>query len=122
LAASGASFAQSSVEIYGVIDQAYAVTNTKYTESGVFDGTPYDSTAKLKTTNSGTQSGLATQRLGFRGTEDLGGGLKAKFQIENSLSAGNATTNGFGSRPTFVGLEGGFGTILLGRQDTVSSS
>jgi predicted porin len=68
--------------------------------------------------NTGNQSGLATQRLGFRGTEDLGAGLKAKFQIESALSAGGADTNGFGSRPTFVGLEGGFGTILLGRQDT----
>ncbi len=61
---------------------------------------------------------MVTQRLGFRGTEDLGGGLKARFQVESALSAGNADTNGFGSRPTFVGLEGGFGTILLGRQDT----
>lgn len=105
-----ASFAQSTVEIYGIIDQSYAVTTI----------TASDNTGSLKATinNTGNQGGLATQRLGFRGTEDLGGGLKAKFQVESALSAGGADTNGFGSRPTFVGLEGGFGTILLGRQDT----
>ena len=93
-----------------MIDQAYTNTTIK--------GSDADGAAKATIANSGTQSGLATQRLGFRGTEDLGGGLKAKFQIENSLSAGAAASNGIGSRPTFVGLEGGFGTILLGRQDT----
>lgn len=108
--AATSAFAQSSVEIYGVIDQAYTNTTIK--------GSDADGAAKATIANSGTQSGLATQRLGFRGTEDLGGGLKAKFQIENSLSAGAAASNGIGSRPTFVGLEGGFGTILLGRQDT----
>ena len=48
----------------------------------------------------------------------MGGGLKAIFQIENALSAGSAGTNGFGSRPTFVGLSGNFGTVTLGRQDS----
>ncbi|MGV0984165.1 MAG: porin [Limnohabitans sp.] len=110
MAAAGASFAQSSVEIYGIIDQAYTNTTIKASDTGF--------AAKATIANSGTQSGLATQRLGFRGIEDLGGGLKAKFQVENSLSAGGADKNGFGSRPTFVGLEGSFGTILLGRQDT----
>ena len=104
------SFAQSSIEIYGIIDQSYAVSTIKGS----------DNTGGFKYTlnNSGNQSGLATQRIGFRGTEDLGGGLKGRFQIESALSAGGAGDNGFGSRPTFVGLEGGFGTILLGRQDT----
>ncbi len=81
--------------------------------------------AKITSKHTGTQSGLATQRIGFRGTEDMGGGLKGIFQIESALTAGNAsdpisstTTNTFGSRPTFVGLSGGFGTVTLGRQDT----
>ena len=108
--AATASFAQSSVEIYGIIDQSYS--GTTVTASG------NDGSLKATINNSGNQSGLATQRIGFRGTEDLGGGLKGMFQIENALSAGGASTNGFGSRPTFVGLSGGFGTILLGRQDT----
>ena len=108
--AATASFAQSSVEIYGIIDQSYSSLTGK--------GSIEDVSTKVTSTTTGNQSGLATQRIGFRGTEDLGGGLKGRFQIESSLSAGNAGTNGFGSRPTFVGLEGGFGTVLLGRQDT----
>jgi len=98
------------VTIYGIIDQGYSSTTGKFSEPGVSD--------KGSLTTTGNQSGLATQRLGFRGVEDLGGGLKARFQVETSLTAGNAAANTFGSRPTFVGLEGGFGTILLGRQDT----
>ncbi len=108
--AATASFAQSSVEIYGIIDQSYSSLTGK--------GSVEDGSTKVTSTTTGNQSGLATQRIGFRGTEDLGGGLKGRFQIESSLSAGNAGTNGFGSRPTFVGLEGSFGTVLLGRQDT----
>ena len=96
--------------IYGIIDQGISSATAK------FAGPDFSDKATLTTT--GNQGGLATQRIGFRGVEDLGGGLKARFQIESSLSAGNAASNGFGSRPTFVGLEGGFGTILLGRQDT----
>ena len=55
--------------------------------------------------------------IGFRGTEDLGGGLKAFFQLESSAppDAGGGT---FGSRNSGVGLIGGFGTIVLGRWDS----
>lgn len=57
-------------------------------------------------------------RLGFRGREGLGGGLTAIWQIESkiSLDQGSGT---FGSRDTFVGLKGGFGTVKLGNMDTV---
>lgn len=51
-------------------------------------------------------------RLGFKGSEDLGDGMKAVFQIESQI---NSTV---GSRNTFVGLAGGFGTVVLGRHDT----
>jgi predicted porin len=55
--------------------------------------------------------------IGFRGTEDLGGGLKAWFQLESSAppDAGGGT---FGSRNSGVGLQGGFGTIVLGKWDS----
>ncbi len=67
-------------------------------------------------------------RLGVRGIEDLGGGLRAVFQIESGLSAdtGNRlgqggqtnTSAGFlASRPSWVGLDGAFGRVLWGRQD-----
>lgn len=115
--AATSAFAQSSVEIYGIIDQSVADTTAEYSDA--------TGSAKLKAKHTGVQSGLATQRIGFRGTEDLGGGTKAIFQIENALSAGianvndNRDANGFGSRPTFVGLSNtDVGTLTFGRQDT----
>ena len=79
---------------------------------------------------SGVPGGVATQPIGrrgvvkdessligIRGTEDLGGGLKAFFQLESSTppDVGGGT---FGSRNSGVGLQGAFGSILLGRWDT----
>jgi predicted porin len=61
-------------------------------------------------------------RLGFKGTEDLGDGLKAIFQLEMGFSSDTgvmSTDNTPFSRNTFVGLSGGFGTIKLGNMDTV---
>jgi predicted porin len=84
-----------------------------------------------------------TSRIGFKGSEDLGGGLKAIWQIEQQINAtngpldnalnsatvktagGSAVTGvndgAFGNaglRNTFVGLAGGFGTVIVGRHDT----
>lgn len=55
--------------------------------------------------------------VGFRGTEDLGGGLKAFFQIE-SATAPDAGGGTFASRNSGVGLTGAWGSVLLGRWDT----
>lgn len=57
-------------------------------------------------------------RIGFKGSEDLGGGLKGIWQIEQQLNAGIGGTGTMTSRNTFVGLSGGFGTVILGRHDT----
>lgn len=66
-------------------------------------------------------------RIGFKGAEDLGGGLKVVWQIENGVSnnakksgASNTGVGGqvLGGRNTFIGLAGGFGTVLMGRHDT----
>jgi predicted porin len=54
--------------------------------------------------------------LGVRGTEDLGGGLKAFFQLETGFPPDNTGT--FANRNSAIGLQGGFGSILLGRWDT----
>jgi len=104
LAASGAAMAQSSVTLYGVVD-----VNITYEDTGV------DSVTKV-------QSGDANQsgsRWGLKGAEDLGSGLKAIFTLESGFSAddGQAGQGGrlFG-RQSWVGLQGGFGTVKLGRQ------
>jgi predicted porin len=99
------------VTLYGIIDQAY----------GRFDS----GAASNATWTGSTQNLLSTQRLGFRGSEDLGGGLKANFQIEGTLSsdaasAGSSTnTTGFlnTSREMWVGLSGNFGAVKVGRTD-----
>jgi len=59
-------------------------------------------------------------RIGFKGSEDLGGGMKAVWQIENGVQFDGAAgaLGGLGLRNTFVGLSSGFGTVLAGRHDT----
>jgi predicted porin len=56
--------------------------------------------------------------IGFRGTEDLGGGLKAFFQAETEFRPDQNDLAGFGNRNSGVGLQGDFGSVLLGRWDT----
>jgi predicted porin len=109
LAAAGAASAQSSVTLFGIVDASIS----HY--SGSNDG------------NSRTvlgNSGLNTSRLGFRGVEDLGGGLAASFWLEGALgnddgTAGSLGTGGFDfRRRSTVSLSGGFGEVRLGRDLT----
>ncbi len=96
--------AQSSVTVYGIMDAAVSREDT-----GAPDG-------ERTAINSGNQS---SSRLGFRGTEDLGNGMKALFNIEAgvSLDTGAGDSALFGRRAV-VGLEGGFGTLTIGREYT----
>ncbi|MBS0495636.1 MAG: porin [Proteobacteria bacterium] len=110
LATSGAAMAQSSVTLFGVVDA----------------GPTYVNGAQNKTSlNSG---GQLTSRFGLRGTEDLGGGLKANFWLESGLNldtgdgkSSGATGTGLEfKRRSTVGLEGGFGEVRLGRELTAA--
>ena len=97
--------AQSNVTVYGVADAAISLEDT---------GAP--GANRQTKVNSGNQS---SSRFGFRGTEDLGNGLKALFNIE----AGYALDTGAGDTPLFgrrsvVGLQGNFGTVTIGREYT----
>src|SRR5438309_1837760 len=58
-----------------------------------------------------------SSRFGMRGTESLGGGLNAIFQIEQNVSGdtGNAASSSIASRETFVGLQGSWGKVTLGK-------
>ena len=69
----------------------------------------------------GDNDGTITQmedygsRIGFKGEEDLGNGLKAIWQVEQRVSlAGAQSAEGFNTRDTFIGLEGGFGKVRAG--------
>jgi predicted porin len=95
--------ATSNVDIYGILNIAIQDTNADNKDMAIVDN---------------------VSRIGFKGTEDLGGGLKAVWQIEQALTSnpsesGNAVGgNTLAGRNTFVGLAGGFGTVLMGRHDT----
>lgn len=104
MAVSGAALAQSSVTVYGRMDLSVGSEKNQLANT---------STSKVFSGN------LTTSRLGFRGTEDLGGGLKAIFQIETAISADAPGTTTLGDRHAIVGLSGGFGTVKLGRTETV---
>ena len=108
LAASGAAMAQSSVTLYGVVDTG--LTYSKGEES-VYGMTHV--------------GGNVNSRLGFRGVEDLGNGLKATFNLEAGMGVDDGTDYFTGSgmafrRTSTVGLEGGFGSVRLGRMLTSS--
>jgi len=95
-------FAQSNVTIYGVAD-AYM----GFGSHGDNDKAGVDS------------GGLSGSRIGFRGTEDLGNGLKAVFTLEQGFKIDTGAENDGSTafqRQAFVGLSGAFGTVSLGRQ------
>jgi predicted porin len=100
--------AQSSVTVYGLFDVSVESTDSNALANNVV----------TKTTNTGRDGGLAGSRIGFRGTEDLGGGLKANFVAEFQYSPTEAN-NGLASttRLGFVELQSAsMGSIRAGRQ------
>ena len=133
----GVAQAQSSVTVYGNLDVAAASTENKTTTN-----TGGVTNVKGRTTGNG-DGGLSTSVIGFRGVEDLGGGMGAKFHLEYDLidigtgangqtstaatADVNATTSaagsGFGARLAYVGLEGkSWGEIRAGRQAQLTHS
>lgn len=114
----GAAQAQSSVTIYGIVDTGVVYSSKVVNAAANGTGSKFE----LK---SGVVQG---SRLGFKGVEDLGGGLSAVFNLEagfaNDTGAQSVAGNLF-NRKSVVGLAGGFGTVLLGRQtdfaDTISA-
>jgi predicted porin len=99
----GVAHAQSSVTLYGIIDVGINMN----TNAGGFH--KYDM-------SSGVMQG---SRFGLRGTEDLGGGLKALFVLENGFDVTNGKLGQGGlmfGRQAYVGLSSQFGTVTLGRQ------
>ncbi len=99
----GAASAQSSVTLYGKLDLGFAKAAGS-ADKQVADG--------------------SSSRVGFRGVEDLGGGLKALFQFEHRFNpdTGTVTNTAFWHGLSTVGLGGSFGTVNLGRQYTAAFS
>ncbi|BDX20794.1 porin [Polynucleobacter sp. TUM22923] len=103
--------AQSSVTVYGILDVGYIGGNVRSASS---TGVP----AKGTYSSIGS-SAESTSRLGFRGTEDLGGGMSAFFTIETGVQPTNVTASTFNNRQTFVGLKDNkIGAISFGTQYT----
>ena len=102
----GVASAQSSVTLYGTLDVNARVINN--------DG----STRRYSL----SQDGINSSQLGFKGVEDLGGGLKAGFVLLSALNADTGTTNTakFFNRRATVSLMGNFGEVRLGRDYTPS--
>lgn len=111
-AGSGIAHAQSGVTIYGVLD-----AGLRYAHG--LESTNNGSAGSSTALNSGINT---TSRLGFRGSEDLGGGLKAIFNLESGINVDTgamANTAKQFDRASWVGLQGGWGTLTLGRQTTL---
>jgi len=105
----GAASAQSSVTLFGIVD-----LGLRNQDNG--------SAGSRKTLS---QDGYNSSRLGVRGIEDMGGGLKASFHLEGGISAdtggqggSNGTVTANWNRRSTVSLMGGFGEIRLGRDYT----
>jgi GBP family porin len=144
-AMSGAAFAQvapNNITLYGILDAGLQSTKTTTRAS--------DAAAEVSGTVTGLNSGIQSgNRWGLRGSEDLGGGLRANFQLESgfnldngALAQGTTTTvstavastpasvgtatvpsvNRLFGRAAWMGLSGGFGEVRLGRMATYSSN
>jgi len=108
--AASAAHAQSSVTLYGLVDAGIAYTNN------VANGAPGHGSGRVA-----LQSGnISGSRFGLRGSEDLGGGLRAVFVLENGFNVNNGALGQGGrmfGRQAYVGLSSSqFGALTMGRQ------
>jgi predicted porin len=106
MAAAGAASAQSSVQLYGIADVWFG--QAKITANG------QDLYKQTKVDN----DGVSNSRWGLKGAEDLGGGLKADFQLEQGFALDTGKADSGFNRVATVGLSGNFGAVTLGKQYT----
>ena len=106
VAAALAAPAMAQTVVYGIFDQAVSQDDTGAATSNTYTGL--------------TGNILASQRLGFRSSEDLGGGLKAEVVLESAAGDNSAAGSGTAvttARAAYVGISGAFGSIKLGTTD-----
>lgn len=129
LAASGVASAQSTVTLYGLVDAYVGTSRVKVSAPSL---------ASMSLRQSVVDSGgFNTSRFGLKGSEDLGGGLKANFVLESGFDASTGAANNYTNpfvidpktgqkavstsifgRQSWVGLSGGFGEVRLGKMWT----
>lgn len=115
MAGSHCAFAQSSVTLFGIVDAGINFTSNAQTgrsASGLHGANQYSF-------EDGATGGIYGSRWGLKGTEDLGGGLKAVFMLENGFAINNGTLGQGGAefgRQAYVGLQSSYGGLALGRQ------
>jgi predicted porin len=113
----GAAQAQSSVTVYGILDVGVAGGNTRSANNA----NGFAANNVITKTGVGIANGAeSTNRIGFKGSEDLGGGMSAFFTVEQSIDVNAASiVNANGNRQTFAGLKkNGIGSISAGTQYT----
>ncbi|MDR2111591.1 MAG: porin [Candidatus Accumulibacter sp.] len=100
---SGAAYAQTNVTLYGRFDVGYVYSKSDF--------------SKFAGIENGPSTGGGSSRIGIRGEEALGNGLKAIFEAEwgSNLDVGQAAVN---ARWAYVGLSGNFGRVIAGRLKT----
>ncbi|AOV18045.1 hypothetical protein BJI67_14115 [Acidihalobacter aeolianus] len=106
--------AQADVTLYGKFEGSLDYLNTA--SNTTVNGTYYGVTNGTSTNQSLSGLNLNSSRWGIKGSEDLGDGLRAIFQVESTITAEGKAK--LGNRNTFVGLSGGWGTVIAGRHDT----
>jgi predicted porin len=104
-AAAGGAQAQSNVQVYGLLDVGVENANHQTPTGGGMTRV--------------ISGGMNTSRWGLRGSEDLGGGLKAVFGLEGGILMDTGAQDGaLFKRQAYVGLEGAFGRVVMGRSFT----
>ena len=107
LAIGGAAQAQSNVAVYGLIDAGVESLNHANVNQ--------NSVVKV------VSGGKNTSRWGIRGTEDMGGALKAVFGLEGGILLDTGNVDGaLFKRQAFVGIDGSFGRVVIGRSFTTT--
>ena len=105
--ASSSAFAQSSITIYGIVD-----TSIRYISS---DNAAGNSNIKMD------NGAISNSRIGFKGSEDIGGGNRINFRLENGFNGDNGSMSSPGvlfNRQSWVGISGDYGQFSIGRQQT----
>ncbi|MFY1902682.1 porin [Achromobacter xylosoxidans] len=122
----GVAQAETSVTLYGIIDTGIGYNKVSGTEPGINLGTGKPQNVDVSGSRIGMINGVQSgSRWGLKGSEDLGDGLRAMFQLESGFDSGNGDTTLdrlFGRQATVGLANDAWGSVEFGRQATVGSN